>query len=326
VRPDRAIIPTEDRRPLPSGRTPRVSIGLPVRNGERYLAAALDSLLAQTFTDFEVIISDNASTDATPEICLAYAARDGRIRYSRLERDIGGFPNHNRVVELAVGEYFTWASHDDLRAPDHLAQCVTVLDQDPGVVLCFSRVDQIDELGARLPEREFLARLGSADPCERWFDLVHGDWVYDPIYGVIRRDVLRRTNLLRPYADADRNLLAELALHGSFHRIGEALFCRRIHAGQSTRAFPTRRSRIAWIAPDRAGDIAFPVLRQAWEWFRVLTRASLPWPVRWRCARIAGRWVLDWRRLMYDELGFAARALVGRMFFRRSPARRHATP
>src|SRR5438128_542667 len=76
--------------------TPRVSIGLPVYNGERYLRLALDSLLSQTFTDFELIISDNASTDGTTEICRAYAARDARIRYSRLEHNIGGSPNFNR--------------------------------------------------------------------------------------------------------------------------------------------------------------------------------------------------------------------------------------
>src|SRR5919112_5909956 len=102
---------------------PRVTIGLPVYNGERFLEQALDGLLAQTFTDFELIISDNASTDRTPEICQAYAARDSRIRYVRQPENIGAGPNHNILVPMARGEYFKWASHDDLYDPDLVAKC-----------------------------------------------------------------------------------------------------------------------------------------------------------------------------------------------------------
>lgn len=89
----------------------RVSIGLPVYNGEQYLAKALDSLLAQTFTDFEVIISDNASTDRTSEICAAYLERDPRIRYYRNQQNIGAAPNFNRTFELATGMYFKTCSY-----------------------------------------------------------------------------------------------------------------------------------------------------------------------------------------------------------------------
>jgi len=326
VRRDMTSGAVDGTRSLPAGPSPRVSIGLPVRNGERYLEAALDSLLAQTFTDFELVISDNASTDATPSICRAYAARDARIRYSRLETDIGGFPNHNRVVELSVGEYFTWGAHDDLRAPDHLAQCVAVLDQDPGVVLCFSPVQQIDEHGEPLPGRPFLANVVSHDPSERWRELMFGGWVYDPIYGLIRREVLRRTGLLKPYADSDRVLLGELALYGRFHRLEGALFFRRIHAGQSTRAFPSRRARVAWFAPDRAGDIAFPVIRQSMEWFRIITTVPVPWRVRLRGAQAAIRWALDYRHVMRDELRFAARSIAKKALRRSPPPHQHAAP
>src|SRR5436190_12174806 len=95
-------------------RDPIVSIGLPVFNGERYLRQALDSLLGQDFQDFELIISDNASTDRTAEICRAYVAKDRRIRYYRNESNIGSAPNYRRVFELARGEFFKWCSHDDV--------------------------------------------------------------------------------------------------------------------------------------------------------------------------------------------------------------------
>ena len=97
--------------------TPRVSLGFPVYNGERYLAAALDSLLGQTFRDLEVVICDNASTDRTAELCAAYAARDARVRYHRNPTNLGAAPNFNRTFELSRGEYFKWAAHDDVCAP-----------------------------------------------------------------------------------------------------------------------------------------------------------------------------------------------------------------
>ena len=99
---------------------PRVSIGLPVYNGELFLENALDSILSQTYSDFELIISDNASDDKTEEICRSYAARDKRVRYSRNAHNLGAAPNYNRVYHLARGRYFKWASHDDVLAPEFL--------------------------------------------------------------------------------------------------------------------------------------------------------------------------------------------------------------
>ena len=103
---------------------PRVSIGLPIYNGENLVIETLDSFLSQTFSDFEVIISDNGSIDRTQQICEDYAAKDGRIKYYRNLKNLGVAPNLNRVFELSSGEYFKWADHDDLLAPDFLLRCV----------------------------------------------------------------------------------------------------------------------------------------------------------------------------------------------------------
>src|ERR1700761_38911 len=103
---------------------PLLSIGLFVYNGERYIREAIDSFLSQTFTDFELIISDNASTDATEQICLDYAAKDSRVRYSRNPRNMGAGWNVRRVAELATGKYFRWAACDDRCEPDLLRTCV----------------------------------------------------------------------------------------------------------------------------------------------------------------------------------------------------------
>ena len=119
--------------------TPKVSIGLPVYNGEPFLSETIDAILAQTFKDFELIICDNASTDDTERICRRYAARDKRISYYRQHHNIGAAGNFNRVFNLSSGEYFKWAAHDDLIAPEYLARCVEILERDRSVVLCHSR-------------------------------------------------------------------------------------------------------------------------------------------------------------------------------------------
>src|SRR5687767_9303189 len=119
---------------------PRVSIGLPVFNGESHLALALDSVLAQTFGDFELVISDNGSTDSTRQICEDYAKRDARIRYLRSDENRGAAWNYNRVFERSRGAFFKWMAHDDLIAPQYLERCVEALDRAPATtVLAFPR-------------------------------------------------------------------------------------------------------------------------------------------------------------------------------------------
>ena len=101
-------------------KVPQVSIGMPVYNGEPFISEALDSLLDQTFTDFELIISDNASTDSTEAICRQYAAKDSRIRYVRQAENLGAPANFQFVLDQAVGKYFMWAAADDLQTPNYI--------------------------------------------------------------------------------------------------------------------------------------------------------------------------------------------------------------
>lgn len=117
-----------------------LSIGVPVFNGEPYLAQSLEAILRQTFTNLEVIVSDNASTDRTGEICRSYAARDKRIRYSRSLTNIGLLPNFRRVLELASGEYFMWAACDDYWSPNYVETLVACLEQNPDAVLAAGRI------------------------------------------------------------------------------------------------------------------------------------------------------------------------------------------
>src|SRR5512140_1730619 len=177
---------------------PRVSLGMPVYNGERYLRGTLDSLLKQTYKDFELIISDNGSTDATQQICREYASRDPRIRYRREEVNRGAGWNYNRLVDLARGIYFKWAAHDDLCAPTYLERCVAVLDSDPSVVIAYPDDQDIDEegntinrkRGTRLPNAQ---RAQFSSPSQRFRYLVLLDYDCEQVFGLIRIEILRRT-------------------------------------------------------------------------------------------------------------------------------------
>ena len=128
-----------------TGAAPRLTLGVPVYNGNRFLAQSLDALLAQTYTDFELIISDNGSTDRTPEIGKHYQSVDPRVRYVRHDQNRGSTFNHNFVLGQAQGELFKWASDDDLYAPDLLQRCIDALDSLPDLALAHSWTAFIDE-------------------------------------------------------------------------------------------------------------------------------------------------------------------------------------
>src|SRR5215467_13547235 len=140
---------------------PAVSICLPVYNGENYLAVAVESMLAQTFTDFELIITDNASTDRTEEICRKFANADPRVRYHRNERNVGGARNQAIAVQLSRGRYLRLSAHDDKMAPTHLQECVALLEERPGVVIAFTTTVEIDDVGAVI--RHYRNTRGTAD-------------------------------------------------------------------------------------------------------------------------------------------------------------------
>jgi glycosyltransferase involved in cell wall biosynthesis len=206
---------------------PKVSIGLPVFNGEKYIREAIESILAQTFTDFELIISDNSSTDKTEEICSEYVAKDSRICYFRNQTNIGAANNENRTFELSRGQYFRLASHDDKFASTLIEKSVEILDNNPSVVLCYSEIVKIDENGIPLTivHSEFAA---SEKPHERFRDLAK-QHSCEPSYSLIRSDILRKTELQPDYPESDFGFLCELSLHGKFYLIHEPLFFRRCH-------------------------------------------------------------------------------------------------
>lgn len=285
-------------------RTPRVSIGLPVYNGEEFLEEAIDSILSQTYEDFELIISDNASTDLTEKICRRYAAQDARIVYSRNAQNIGGMNNANLTFRRSRGEYFRFAGHDDRCAPTFLERLVTELDTRPDITICYSATVQIDgqgdEIGVCYPtEGTAVTAVG------RFRELVLSPNPGGAIYGLIRSDILRQTSLLRSYTGSDWALLCELAMRGPFHLVPELLFFNRFH---DRNVYKDSRGRMAWARPDlaKSGRPTFPYWLRLGQYLKVVASAPLSLGDRASCAATVLRWGrMKWRSLGWD-LGLAA--------------------
>jgi glycosyltransferase involved in cell wall biosynthesis len=269
---------------------PRVSIGIPVYNGENYLRDALDSLLRQTFTDLEIVIADNASTDQTQQICASYASTDPRVRYFRNDSNLGPGPNYNRVFRLARGEYFKWAAHDDTYAPDYLEKCVQALDHDPGLVLCHSKTRFIDANGNIIGEYREKLRSDSPDIQVRFRDLIMNVKCFE-IFGVIRSSALKETPLHGSFGHADGVLLARLGLMGRFHEIPEYLFLNRDHPDKSIYKYSTYRDYAVFYDPTNAAKILFPRWRMGYEYVKAVMEVPLDWPTRLRCLLQLTHWV-----------------------------------
>jgi glycosyltransferase involved in cell wall biosynthesis len=305
-------------------RPPRVSIGLPVYNGENFLAGAIESILAQTFTDFELIICDNASTDRTAEICHRYAAPDRRVKYHRNERNLGAGPNFARAFELSSGEYFRWACHDDLLAPTYLEKCVAVLDRNPDVVLCHTQTRVISDHGEGMYQD--LVGLDADRPSDRFAAVaLRLHWCMD-IHGLMRAEVLRRTGLIGGYFGADRALLAELALAGRFARVEEPLFINRDHPERSMRAL-SFLDRLKFHDPTKGGRRILPSWALYTDYFRIIPRHVSEPGERRRCyLRLLQWWFVNWHaaRVAVDVMCLIAPSISVAAFRMRQRYRRGA--
>jgi glycosyltransferase involved in cell wall biosynthesis len=292
---------------MSSAKAPRVSLGLPVFNGENFVSQAIESILAQTYTALELIISDNASTDRTEAICREYAASDPRIRYYRNDRNLGAAANFNQTFELASGEYFKWAAHDDMLAPEYLEQCVAALDAHPDVVLCQTLVQQIGELG------EFLAIFDTSAagavsvwPSERFAASILTFHYALDVFGVIRTEALAKTPLHLAYAGSDKTLLAELALAGPFTYVREPLFIHRDHPARFVqKALKDRDETLAWYGANGSAKQVWSRWRFYHDLFSIVSRRVADRRERLRCYGHLLRWLTidrNFRRLVGDAL------------------------
>lgn len=290
--------------------TPRVTIGVPVFNGESYLAEMLDSVLCQTFADFEIVVSDNASTDSTADILQSYARQDHRIRVSSETANRGAGWNFNRVLELASGNYFKWQAHDDLLTPDYLQKCVAELESDPGAVLAHTGVEMVDADLNHIEQYGIRLETDHPDRMVRFREMVLPWNLCFEVFGIIRLDALRNTAGMGNFSHGDGVLLAHLALLGKFAFVDEPLFISRQHPEQSNKQFGfdgggnDYQSYAAWFDPNLKDKIQFPNWRILLEFQRVVHRVR---DLTMR-ERLVAQWILlrrarqDVRNLVGDAV------------------------
>ncbi len=277
------------------GQSPLVTLGLPVRNGQRTIRSAIEAIVMQTVSDFELIVSDNASTDDTGLICRHFAAQDSRIHYFRHDSNQGAARNFNFTFQQSRGTYFKWCAHDDLLGPTYLQRCLERFNQGPAsLVLCYALRQLLTpegEMPRHLDAQVDLAIRKAA--CSGWgptfAELLRRPADEFPMYvfGLIRRDALERTRLLGAFPSADLVLVAELRLLGPFGEVPELLFFQRRHLSDGDwLARSSKGGEAHWYDPNapwalrrQAGGClrnmcgAFPVGQ-----FTRGTRHALTWP------------------------------------------------
>jgi glycosyltransferase involved in cell wall biosynthesis len=261
-----------DKRPL-------VTIGMPVYNEERFLEHAVESLRNQDYQNIEILISDNASTDRTQQICSRIAREDKRVTYSRTERNIGSAANFRRVQAMAKGKYFMWAAGHDEWSGNLLSASVAILESTQSASIAFATSYWIDENGQRNKRETGYTDTRGMDAMARFFTVLWGNM--HPVLGVIRVDDLRRTRSMQSFAGADLVLLAELVLMGDFVHASQAWWHRRdVRSQEDHRQRMQRYTGKEYGQSNSSFDRYFPLLRLPLGLINTVGTARIPWAQR----------------------------------------------
>jgi len=281
---------------------PTVSIAMPVYNGERYVAQAIESMLGQTFRDFEFVISDNASNDGTEALCRRYAATDSRIRYIRRTTNIGGPRNFDYAFSLCCGRYVKWTTADDFSDPHFLEQAVAVLERDPEIVLCYPRTQIVDADGRPVREYEDNLELDDASPRARFRQFYLRVGLCNAQLGLMRREAMLRTGLMATHRDSDVDFLGEMALLGKFRLLPSVRFYRRFHPAASSWALHDWKHQANYYSPGAKQAPRFDLWRRFAYQFRMVWRSPIRVTDKVALTRDVGRWMRHKRDALWREL------------------------
>lgn len=291
---------------------PRVSVGMPAYNAETWIEAAIESILRQSLSDFEFIISDNGSTDRTAELCQSYAERDSRIRFLRSERNRGAVWNFNHVLAQATAPYFKWASANDLCHPDFLDACVRVLEQDSRVVLAYPRSALFTDDPERGEPYDDDLGLEMDDPCARFMRFIERIRLNNVMMGVMRRDAIRATPQEQCFLGSDVVMMAALTLAGRFHQVPRTMFYRRMDEASATSLRSARELRRHYD-PAKADRMIFQVWRARLEYFRAVRHGPLHWRQKLRLYRYLARTTISMRGTLWQDTVDSIQGLVARL-------------
>jgi glycosyltransferase involved in cell wall biosynthesis len=291
---------------------PKVIVGLPVYNGQQYLAGAIESHLSQSYSDFELVISDNGSTDTTPDICAYYASKDRRIKYLRSNENRGIHWNHRRVMEAITSpnQYFRWAAADDIMEPGLLEAMVGVLDTRPEVEAVVPDTKNIDKDGNIVGTMARSLDLQSAEVFERASQVLLGSYQMVIAFGLFRASTLQRIRTGPDYIGWDFVFVWELALWGQMVQPTGPVLLRRYHAGAMSHV-KTATEMKQWVEPTSTAGMNFPHWTWAYERMRSLMASPVSTRDKLRIGRLLAR-DLRWQRVrLAQDLSQAARRKLG---------------
>lgn len=303
--------------------SPRVTFAMPVYNGEPYISQTIESLLSQSFKDFELLITDNASTDETQRICEEFAASDSRVRYVRNEQNLGAAGNYNRGFELSRGEFLKWCAHDDLLSADYLEKTVAALDAHPEAIMAYGWTQMIDTDNNEIVDATptILENMDSTDSVDRFMHTVKMGGSCGGIFGLFRKSALARSTLHRGYYQSDRALLSELALMGPFAYVEDCTFFNREHETRSM-SLDDKAARARWQNAKASGRFAFEQWPLSFHYLQIIARhngstglhRTFPRMLMWLLAPAqAARYILE----LISAISPKASAAVRRFFIDR---------
>ena len=285
--------------------SPLVSIGMPVYNAENFLAEALDSLISQSYSNFEILISDNCSSDRTQEISEDYVSRDSRIRYIKQPKNWGAAFNYNYVVHNTTGKYFKWAAHDDICGPDFLQICVTQLEIDPTISLAATKTTIIDKDGREVKQLKEEISITSFSCSGRLREYLSGHYLdreANQVFGVYRRDFLEKTALIASYPSSDLTLLGQIAMLGNINLCESPIFYRRDHDNTSLRAAKSKKDIAHWFETSRSNKREpLPYLSRLLGFVTFATGRPIPLREKFVCLSIILKWGWRHRYAFKDE-------------------------
>jgi glycosyltransferase involved in cell wall biosynthesis len=252
-----------------------VTIGVPVYNGARYLRQCVDSLLSQTFGDFVLLISDNASTDGTREIAESYVKLDARVRYYRHSSNVGMYGNYEHLMRSADTRYLKIANADDFWAPTMIADAVSRLESDASIALCYPLMTKVDADGRPTEQYDYRLHLVEDDPAVRFRRVLTEIRLINHLTGVIRTEAIRRTLPIPRITGFDRTLVAELSLYGKIFQLDEYHYFRRFHEQASSHLRGSEAHQVAYVLPAGAKALRFEAWRNHLGLLRRVARSPL---------------------------------------------------
>ena len=302
--------------------SPLISVGLPVYNGAAYIRETIDSVLAQSFENFELIVTDNVSTDETAQIVQEYARKDSRVRYFRNETNVGAARNYNLCFRHARGQYFKWTAHDDLINPEFLEECLRGFEEKPDAVMAYGRRIPINSDGQVIDDgADGGISPVSKNPEERFnFHITEMKATGALNFGLFKCSALAKSTLHRPYYSSDRAFLAEMSAIGNFVYVENAITYCREHENRSYH-IKDRVVRSKWIGGSKSRLAAAEHLNLTKHLFEIAGRHKdlvSPWKMRWKVIKFVMRprqiagYTLDLISMLFPKAAYSIKASLAR--------------